>query len=109
MSTDEWDQCCEFEAILRLQQALTILSQNEKKLNASFGGIIKQKTHKKLTSTTIKLINVEQWDKYNQPPRVTKRVDEMADVGKECLKRLLLNAKDSFLRIKQRSCLIQLK
>ena len=49
-----------------------------------------------MTGTTIELINVERWESYNHAPRITKPVNEMTDVGKECLKRAILECKRRF-------------
>ena len=74
VTADDWEFCREIEGILRLQKQLTTHSQNERKLNAAFSPILKQRTWKGLTSDTIALIDTAVWKPYLLPEYIQKQI-----------------------------------
>jgi len=82
LSSNNWKFSGEVEGVLRLQQALTTLLQNEIKINGSYNPILKQRTRAHLVSSKIDLIEVQRWNKYNKPPQVSIAVSAMSNAGK---------------------------
>ena len=54
----------EEEGILYIQQVISTLSQNEKKINGTYVRVIKKRTHNYLSAESIYFINLEQWKRY---------------------------------------------
>ena len=96
MTADDWEFCIEVEGVLRLQNNLTTLSQNEEKLNASFGPVLKQQTRTNLTADIIQLIDIESWSAYSKVPRLKKDVNDMSEAGRICRKRAILETERRF-------------
>ena len=84
------------EGVIRLQKRLTTLSQNETKLNAAYGPVVKQQTRADLTADNIELIDTETWITYKTPKRVEVNVNDMSDAGRVCRKRAILETERRF-------------
>ena len=96
LTAEDWEFCREVEGVLRIQKHLTTLSQNEEKLNASFGPLLKQQTRTNLTAGIIELIDIESWSTYSRVPRLEKYVNDMSKAGRICRKRAILETERSF-------------
>ena len=64
LNVDDWKLTKEVEGVLYIQQVLTTLSQNEQKMNGAYVGVIKKRTHEKLSAELIDLIKLDEWKRY---------------------------------------------
>ena len=64
LNVDDWELTREVEGVLHIQQVLTTLSQNEQKMNGAYVGVIKKRTHEKLSAESIDLIKLDEWKRY---------------------------------------------
>ena len=61
LAKDDWRNVREFEGILRETSRLTIIFQNEEKVNRACGPVMRKSLHDSLSRATMILINTEQW------------------------------------------------
>ena len=83
--------------MLRISKDNVILSQHEEKLNAAFGPVARRYAHKKLTSDTLSIINMNVWDgKSKISPRIMMDVNDISTAGKIYRKRAILELERRF-------------
>ena len=61
LTEDGWKTVGEFEAILRDKSRVTLVCQNEEKLNGACEPVMQNYLHDSLSRATMLLINAEQW------------------------------------------------
>ena len=93
----DWEKWAEFEAILNITQILTKLAQKEKAFTAAYGPLIKIHVLNCLEAETLNVIDLDQGMIGSRPVRVTKRVSDFSDTGKECLTRARIEFQRRFL------------
>ena len=97
LTEEDWIFSVEVEAVLRISKDNVILSQHEKKLNAAFGPVARRYAHKKLTSDTLSIINMNVWDgKSKISPRIMMDVNDMSTAGRICRKWAILELERRF-------------
>lgn len=93
----DWKQFHEFEAILSITLILTTMAQYERLYRAAYGAIIKQLTYDRLVSPTIMVAKA---DVNTKSPRLVQEpieVGSMTAAGSTCLERAIIETEQRFL------------
>ena len=96
LTTNNWKFTIEVEAILNISKDLVVLAQNEKKLNAAYGPVVRNETYKKLTSETVLVIDSDNWVKGPRAPRKEVNVNVLSQNSRECRSRATLEHERRF-------------
>ena len=96
LDENEWEFAREVEAVLCISKEVIVLSQNEKLLNAAFGPVMKIKLHNSLNSKTMKMIDLNNWEKNARAPRIEVDIATWSPEGIECKNRALLECERRF-------------
>ena len=108
LTQEEWNSSGEFEAILNCTSKLTIIFQNEEKLNGEWGPVIRKLLHDGLSFETMKLENADDWSSKKlmlHPTRSEINASTFTTAGRACLSRALLKTERFFLETLQRKLL----
>ena len=65
LDNDDWAFTVEVEDILKISKDNVVFSQNEIKLNASFGVVSRRYAHEKITEDNLSIIDMDHWDGTN--------------------------------------------
>ena len=93
----DWTAWAEFEAVLHISQVLTTLAQYETKYVAAFGPLVKMRVYKKLTASSIWVLDLDNITESPKLPRVEVQVADMSPVSRECLERAIIEFERRFL------------
>ena len=93
LSEDEWKTTWEFEGMLRETSLLTTNFQNEEKLNAAHGPVMRKALHDSLSKDTMDLVDAEDWsvNKERTHPKWSEvNLNSFTDTGLACRTQTLL-------------------
>ena len=96
LSDTEWKSTTEAEAVMNVTQAVSKLSQTEKKFTAAFGYAMKKTAMAKLRATKMSVVKLAEVNSKPSLPREDVDVSTFTDVGKETLRRAALEAERRF-------------
>ena len=102
LAKDDWKTVGGFEAILRDTQRLTLVFQNEEKLNGEHGPVAWNSLHDSLLRATMTFINNELWSSDKEMMHLTLsevNVNSFSEAGKHSKREHWLNAKGCFSTI----------
>ena len=96
ISNDDWATIAEFEAILRITQVLTQLSQVETHFLAGYSYLMKKVTYKRLLANEISVVDLDAVEQDPRMPRSEKNVSQFTATGHMCLFRAILEFERRF-------------
>ena len=96
LSTEDWKFALEVEAILNVSKDLVTIAQTESKLNAAYGPVLRNATHKKLIKDSMMVIDIVNWGSTSRSPRKEVDVNDFTESGRRCRERATLECERRF-------------
>ena len=90
ISEKDWNLIGEFEAVLNVTKIVSTLSQYESLYTGAFKTLLKISIFHRLRSGKLQVVDINQVTKSPTVIRTWININELSDVGEECVRRCLL-------------------